>query len=257
MAQGAPGQIEADLEVEAKRLLDEVVGRGLQMRLIGGMAIRLLAGNQLHPAFVREIGDLDFVVTKGDGNAAEDLLTEMGYVGDEQFNALNGARRLLFHDPGHDRQIDVFVQNFEMCHALPLAERIDVVPCTLPAAEVLMTKLQIVDLNAKDRADIYALLLSHDVGAEDAGFVNGGRIAELSSRDWGLQHTFELNLDRLRDGLDEQPLDQGQRVELRRRIDRLGELMDQEPKSRKWKMRARVGDRKRWYEEVEEVDRAG
>lgn len=227
------------------------------MRLIGGMAIRLLAGDALHPAFHREIQDLDFIVARRHGREAESLLEDAGYVGDERFNALNGARRMLFVDPGHDRQIDIFVETFEMCHSLPLAERLDVVPCTLPAAEVLMTKLQIVDLNAKDRADLYALLLSHDVDEVDEGFVNGRRIAELSSRDWGLQRTFELNLERLRAGLDEQPLNDVERAELTRRIEALGELMEQAPKSRKWKLRARVGERKRWYEQPEEVDRAG
>lgn len=252
---GPPSQIQADLEAEAMRLLGLMSERDLRMRLIGGMAIRLLAGDELHPAFAREIHDLDFVVTRRHGHDAEDLLEEAGYRGDEQFNALNGARRMLFDDPLHGRQIDLFVESFEMCHVLPLAERIDVVPCTLPAADVLMTKLQIVDLNAKDRADIYALLLSHDVGDADEGVLNGARIAAVSGGDWGLQHTFELNFERLRSGLAEQPLEEGERVEIWRRIDALEVRLRDAPKSRKWKLRARVGERKRWYEQPEEVNR--
>jgi hypothetical protein len=185
------------------------------------------------------------------------LLEESGYVPDEAFNALNGARRLLFHDPEHGRQIDVFVDSFAMCHELPLAERLSTRPGTLPAAEVLMTKLQIVSLNAKDRSDIFALLHSHEVAGHDDGAVNVERIAQLTRDDWGLQHTFELNLDRLREALPGQPLDDGDRAAVAGRIDALAGAMEAAPKSRRWKMRARLGERKRWYEEPEEVDREG
>jgi len=255
MTQGTP--IHADLDDEARRLLTEVQRRDLDARLIGGMAVRILAGERLHPAYDRRVQDLDFVLTRKHAREAERLLAEAGYVPEEMFNALNGHRRLLFHDEHHGRQIDVFVDTFEMCHTLPLAERLGTRPQTLPAAEVLMTKLQIVHLNAKDRGDLYALLHSHEVAEHDDDAVNAARIAELTSNDWGLQRTFELNLERLREGLGEQPLEAEDLRALAQRIDRLADAMEQAPKSRKWKLRAKVGDRKRWYEEPEEVDRQG
>jgi hypothetical protein len=248
--------IEPDIEVEARRLLAEIDRRGLEMRLIGGMAIRLLAGERLDPAFERPIEDLDFVVSKRHRRDAEALLREAGYEGDEQFNALNGARRLLYHDPGHGRQIDVFIETIEMCHVLPMADRLAARRDSLPAADVLMTKLQIIDLNEKDRGDLYALLLSHEVGAGDAS-LDLERITGLTANDWGLQHTFELNLERLRSGLAEQALGPEQAQAIVSRIDELAAAMERAPKSRRWKLRARVGERKRWYVEPEEVDRGG
>jgi hypothetical protein len=255
MTQGTP--IHADLDDEARRLLSEVQRRDLDARLIGGMAVRILAGERLHPAYDRQVQDLDFVLTRKHAREAERLLAEAGYVPEEMFNALNGHRRLLFHDEHHGRQIDVFVDTFEMCHTLPLAERLGTRPQTLPAAEVLMTKLQIVHLNAKDRGDLYALLHSHEVAEHDDDAVNAARIAELTSNDWGLQRTFELNLARLREGLGEQPLEAEDLRAVAQRIDHLAAAMEQAPKSRKWKLRAKVGERKRWYEEPEEVDREG
>jgi hypothetical protein len=247
--------IEPDIDVEARRLLDEVAARELRARLIGGMAIRLLAGDRLHPAYRREIRDLDFVLARRDGRAMEALLADAGYAPETQFNALNGHRRLLFLDEEHGRQVDVFVDSFEMCHRLPLTERLGARAETLPAADIVMTKLQIVNLNAKDRGDLYALLLSHDVAAGDDEAIDTARIAELTGNDWGLQRTFELNLERLREGLAEQPLDAGERRSVGQRIAALAAAMDAAPKSRRWRMRAKVGDRKRWYEEPEEVDR--
>jgi hypothetical protein len=250
-----PTAIEPDLEREARRLLSAIEREGVDARLIGGMAILLLAGPRMHPRYTREIQDLDFVITKKHRRGTEQLLTAAGYVPETQFNALNGARRLLFHDETHGRQIDVFVDRFEMCHVLPLTERLTRMPDTLPAAEVLMTKLQIVELNAKDRGDLYALLHSHEVADHDEQAINVARITSLTAEDWGLQRTFEINLDRLSTALAEEPLDAEDRAVIGRRIDALAAAMEAAPKSRRWRMRAKVGERKRWYEEPEEVDR--
>lgn len=248
--------IRADLEQEALRLLDEIDRRGIAARLIGGMAIRLLAGDRLHPAFVREVKDLDFVVRRGAPRQLEALLGEAGYVPDREFNALNGARRMLFHDPVHGRQIDVFVETFEMCHALPLAERLEARAMTLPAAEVLMTKLQIVELTAKDRTDLYALLHTHEVAdGEGEHRLDRSRIVELSGNDWGLQHTFELNLEQLDAGLADVPVADADRAAIAAGLSALRTAMDEAPKTRRWRLRARIGERKRWYEEPEEVQR--
>ncbi len=250
----------ADLSEEAGRLLTEVAAAGVPARLIGGMAIRLLLGPRLDPIFEREIADLDFVCDSGAGSSLGKVLVAAGYLGDEQFNALNGARRLLFVDPVHGRQIDVFVGRFEMCHELPLAERIGVHQDTLPAAELLMTKLQIVELNRKDQRDAFALLDGAEVGigdvaADGAPAIDATRIASLTSQDWGLQRTFDLNLERLRGSLEALELDPDRRAAIGTRVDRLAAAMEDAPKSRRWKLRARIGERKQWYEEPEEVRR--
>lgn len=247
--------IEPDIDAEAQRLLAEIESAGIAARLIGGMAIRLLAGDRLPPAFERPIQDLDFILARRDRPGLNRLLIDAGYVAQERFNALHGARRLLYDDPAHGRQIDVFVESFSMCHELPLAEQIPLRRDTLSPADILMTKLQIVQLNEKDLRDLYALLYSHtvSVGGEDA--IDVERIVALTSNDWGLQHTFELNLTRLREALPEQPLDAAEVTSLAERIDLLAQALERAPKTRKWKLRARVGERMRWYEEPEEVDR--
>jgi hypothetical protein len=119
-----------------------------------------------------------------------------------------------------------------------------------------MTKLQIVELNAKDRSDLYALLATLPVGDHDDDVINARRIAELTARDWGLHHTFELNVAHLRDHVAEAGLDEGQRLLVGGNLDLLEEAMDAAEKSRGWRLRAKVGERKRWYEDVEEVERA-
>jgi hypothetical protein len=244
----ATGGLLARLEEEGREVMADVEAQQLRARLIGGMAIRLLLGPALPAPLEREVRDLDLVVARRDARALEALLAARGWAPHEAFNALNGARRMLFLDPESEAQVDVFVDAFEMCHALPLSEQLDAPGPALPATELVMTKLQIVRLNAKDRGDLYALL-----GAGPP--LEPERVAALTARDWGLHHTFELNLARLREQLGEAGLPADVATGVDAAIATLAEAMEAAPKSRGWRMRAKIGERKQWYQEPEEVDR--
>ena len=182
-------------------------------------------------------------------------MTDQGYEPNKTFNAMHGARRLLFYDEPNGRQIDVFVGTFEMCHQLPLEQRLEVEPMTLPLADLALTKLQIVKLNRKDAYDLYSLLLTHEVSDHDDETINAQWIAELCGRDWGLFRTVQLNLERLRAELEVPELTAQELDVIRRRLEQIQEAMERAPKTGKWKMRARVGDRVRWYEDPEEVEK--
>jgi hypothetical protein len=246
-----------DVVEEARRLVEAADEAGLRVRLIGGAAVRLHGGSDLHPAFMREVRDIDLVTGKGDGRRAEAFLEAQGYVANRTFNAMHGARRLLFYDERNARQVDVFINTFEMCHVLPVGEHLDRDPLTLPLADLLMTKLQIVTLNAKDRSDAYAIVLGHELGAGDAERIDAGRIAELCARDWGLYRTSQLNFERLLAALPESGIDDASQALVAERIAGIVTAVESTPKSVKWKARARVGDRVRWYEEPDEVAQGG
>jgi Uncharacterised nucleotidyltransferase len=247
------GPIHPDVVQETLRLLGAAERSNLPIRVLGGMAIVIHAGELLHPSFRREIRDIDLATTKGSGRKVSQFLTEQGYEANRTFNAMHGAHRLLFYDDPHRRQVDVFVGTFEMCHTLPLTERMLLEPVTLPLAELVMTKLQIVKLNAKDRFDVYALLLTHDVGDHDNETINAGRIGDLCSKDWGLYRTFQLNLERLHEGLVEVDLSAEDQDLISERLRGLQDAIERAPKSAKWRVRAKVGDRVRWYDDPEEV----
>jgi Uncharacterised nucleotidyltransferase len=247
--------IRPDVFEEAVRLLAAAQAANVPVRMLGGMAIVLHVGELLHPAFRRPIRDLDLATPKRDGRKVADFLTDQGYDPNKTFNAMHGARRLLFYDEPNDRQIDVFVGSFEMCHQLPLEERLELEPVTLPLAELVLTKLQIVKLNQKDAYDLYSLLLTHEVGDIDAETINATRIAELCAADWGLYRTLQINLERLRTAFEVPELSDAQMQTIRSRVQAIEHAIERAPKSRKWKMRARVGDRVRWYEDPEEVEK--
>jgi hypothetical protein len=245
------------LPEEGEGLVAAAQRRGVTVRLMGGVGIRLLLGERCHRALERPYRDLDVIVRRRDARELEAVLADRGWDPAVEFNALNGARRLLFHDPASDAQVDVFVEAFEMCHRLPLADSLDRPGPSLPATDLLMSKLQIVSLNAKDRGDCYALLLGCPVAEGDAAALEPGRLAALTGEDWGLHHTLELNLGRLHEGLGAAPLADAERATVRDALAALERAMEDAPKSRGWRLRARIGERKRWYDEPEEVDRAG
>jgi hypothetical protein len=221
---------------------------GLTLRLLGGVAVNVRSSG-LPPALTREYKDLDFATSKKSSGDLQKLLRDIGYEPHLGFNAMNGRERLLFYDNPNERQVDVFVSSFRMCHEIPLEKRLAVDADTVPLAELLLTKLQIVELNEKDVRDTVALLLQHDVTEDDTG-VNATQVAALCCEDWGLCRTITHNLETVRQHLDNYAVD---RAAISARLGRLLARIEEEPKSRGWKLRAKVGDRKRWYELPEEV----
>jgi hypothetical protein len=241
-------QPHADIVAEGRRVLDATRDAGLTVRLLGGVAVHVRSRG-LPPALTREYKDLDFATTKKSSGDLQRLLRDIGYEPHVGFNAMNGKERLLFYDNPNGRQVDVFVSSFRMCHEIPLEKRLPIDDDTVPLAELLLTKLQIVELNEKDVRDTVALLLEHDVTDDDAG-VNASHVAALCAEDWGLWRTISHNLATLRDRLDAYEVD---REAVSSRVSEILERIEDAPKSRSWRMRAKIGERKRWYELPEEV----
>jgi hypothetical protein len=238
---------------EARRIVAAAAERSLPVRLVGGLAVRLRASEPVPAALAREYQDIDLVTLKGKGKDVGALLRDLGYAPQERFNAINGHERLLFHDLANGRQLDVFVGAFRMCHEIPVTGRIVLDPVAVPLAELLLTKLQVVKLNEKDQRDIVALLYDHDVAESDGDTVNGAEVGRLCADDWGLWRTSRGTLARVRERIGDYDLPAGGRERVLDRIDRLEAAIEHAPKSRSWRMRDRIGDRKQWYVDPEEV----
>jgi len=229
---------------EGRRVVEAAAREGVPLRLLGGVAVRLRCSGP-----DREFKDLDFATTKKASGGAQELLRRLGYDPHVGFNAMNARERLLFFDDAHGRQVDVFVGSFRMCHEIPLEGRIAIDEGTVPLAELLLTKLQIIELNEKDVRDTVVLLAEHDVTDDDSG-VNAARVAELCAADWGLWRTITNNFREVAVHLEGYDVDRGR---VAQRLERLQQRIDAADKSRGWRLRAKVGERKRWYELPEEV----
>ena len=243
----------ADVVEEGRRLITLAERENLPLRLLGGVAIRLRGPETGHSALERSYADLDFAAGKGSSRKAASFFEVTGYVPDVAFNTLQGSERLLFWDGANRRQVDVFVGAFSMSHKIPLSDRLELEPVSVPLAELLLTKLQIAELNEKDVQDTLALLLEHPVGDEDGDTVNAARVAALCAADWGLWRTITGNLEATLAHLDAYALSGDEQRLVADRARALLDRIEAEPKSRAWRLRARIGERKRWYELPEEV----
>jgi hypothetical protein len=229
---------------DARSLIEAAAGDGLPMRLLGGLAVYALAPSARRPPLDRPYRDFDVAVPARQGQSASRVLERAGYVPDRHFNALHGAKRLIFGSP-RGYAVDVLVGPFEMAHRMQIADGFAAHPLTIAPADLLLTKLQIVRFERKDMTDAGALLLDVAIDAD--------RFAAPLADDWGFFHTVELNLPKLR-AFGEDVLEPARAAELAGRIELLAASMRSAPKSVRWKLRAKVGERLTWFESPEEVD---
>ncbi|MFJ1597823.1 nucleotidyltransferase family protein [Streptomyces sp. NPDC088261] len=245
---------ESDIEAEAVRLIDGLAERGCVARLIGGLAIAEHRHTAMPESLSRSYGDIDLVIPPHRTAPFRTAMEELGYTPNKRFNNLRGDKRMLFYDEPHDRQIDVFVGRFDMCHGVALADRLDTGDRTLFPSDLLLTKLQVVQINRKDLIDAVTLLLTHDVvdGSDGVDAIELGRLIRITSGDWGWYTTLTDNLDRIPD-VARELLEPGLADLVAGRVLRLRDGLEAAPKSLKWKTRSKIGRRVSWYELPEEV----
>ena len=236
-------------------LVRDLAAAGVEARLMGGVGIAVRSRSARGPALARTYDDVDFVTGRAGARLLHDVMPRLGFVPADQFNALQGSRRLLFGGaPGAAiGKVDVFIERVDMCHTVDLGQRLQLHDTTLSLADLLLLKLQIVELNEKDVRDVAGLLLDHEIGSHE-DVINGAYLAALCAGDWGLWKTVTMSLDRLQTDAG-RLVGEDSRELLARRFDSLRSAIDEAPRTRKWKLRARVGERVRWYELPEEVDR--
>lgn len=239
---------EDDILKEADRIISSFESQGITLRLLGGTAIGFRCPSAKRPSVSRKYPDIDLAGFKKQSRQIRELFPKLGYNPNEMFNALRGGGRLMFFDLGKERRIDIFLDYFDMCHKIDLRDRLRVEPLTLPLADLLATKLQIFKTNEKDFKDIIAMLLDYDVVESDkSDAINGKRLAKLSADDWGIYKTFTIVIDKTLAMLDSVDLTPEDKEVVKKRLSRISELIETEPKSLNWKMRARVGEKVRWY----------
>ena len=241
------------MEEEVRRVVDAGRERGIQLRVIGGVAVKLHCPSAEHRSMARSYGDIDFVGYRKQRTEVSRLMEDLGYEPNRQFNILQGHRRMLFDHPELGYDADVMLDVFVMCHELNFIGRLELDEYTVPIEELLLSKMQVIELNEKDIKDSFAMLVDHDIAeVDDRDTIDSRFIAKLCSDDWGWYKTLTMNIDKITD-LAPDFLDEKEREVVVERLGRLRRIIEEAPKSMKWKMRARIGEKKRWYELPEDV----
>jgi hypothetical protein len=229
--------------------------RGIALKLLGGQAVRLLC--PLFPHRARNDQDMDFASVSSAKRRVMDFFAELGFLGDQRFNTLHGDRQMYFTTPDARTTVDVIMDRLNMCHVLDFRDRIDRMPWTLDVTDLLLSKLQIVELNRKDVHDLLHLLSGYEVRkGDEPGTIGLGRISDIVCEDWGWWRTVTGNLDKLVQlgtGEHEDLVPEARRHDPIEQARQVRETCNSCHKTLKWKVRSKVGDRVQWYELPEEV----
>jgi len=236
---------------EAMTLAEGAAKAGIGLKLLGGLAVRVLCPD--YPPRLRRDQDIDFACLSKERKKVAAYLTDSGCQADRMFNNLNGDRQMYFV-ASSGRPIDVMVDRLTMCHTLDLRPSFGRQRLTVDAIDVLLSKLQIVELNEKDARDIIYMLSALPLSGEGVS-LDTDRYGKLLGADWGWWRTVTGNLAKLPGLIAAKPelVPAGAPFDPLEEIRRLSQLADDAPKTVKWRLRANVGDRVRWYELPEEV----
>jgi len=256
---GKYGEIQEDFYTERTRILDALKAdenKHMLMRLIGALAFRTHCPQfgYIQDELGRHFTDIDFASYPRFFKDIVRLLTELGYQEDKAVTQLFSESRLLFHDLKFGRHIDIFFNKLDFCHVIPFTGRLEVEESTLPLAELVLEKMQIVKINEKDLIDTIMLLREHPIGDTDTETIHAGIITHTLADDWGFWRTVTGNLKLLDKELDHHSgLGEEDRKIVRQRISELSKRIDNQPKTLRWKLRSNIGERVKWYKDVEEL----
>jgi hypothetical protein len=245
---------------EALRLVRDAEAEGIRLRILGSIAYRLQCPNNLHlfQDTKRVLTDVDFAAERKQNRAIRQFLTARGYVADEGiYVASEGARHAYLHkDTGLN--VDVFADELYFCHRIPFKDRLDLDRPTISTTDLLLEKMQIVEINLKDFKDTVVLMLEHPLSMQENGpkAIDVAYITDMMRQDWGFYYTFTTNLKRVPDYFGEFPsIEDRQRAVVQDRVKALIEAIESAPKTLGWKMRSKIGTRSLWYQEVSEKGR--
>jgi hypothetical protein len=243
---------------EADELMGIAAQRSLTIRLAGSLAIR--ARCPARAPLLQEMGrrpyrDIDLMAYTKQRRDIATMLEERGYVLDPDIRRAQefGIKRFVYDNHANGLKVDVFFDELVMAHTIQFNGRLDLHDQTVGLTDLLLTKLQIHEFTENDLIDCIVLLAEHDIGRDG---INGDYVIDIMRKDWGFCYTTQANLRKIADGVQQYPVlrdDVGALV--RTRADTLNNMIERAPKTQRWKMRARIGERVRWYEQVEDVNR--
>ncbi len=243
-------------ESELKRILQASDEAGILLRVIGSLAFQMHCSQfgYLQAAMGRAYTDIDFAAYSRQARQISDLLIGMGYVENREIYIASEGERAIFDKPGTGLHVDIFYEKLDFCHAIYWKDRLEVDSPTIPLTELLLEKMQIVQINEKDIIDTIMLLLEHSLGDVDNETINIKLAAELCANDWGLWRTTTMNLDKVRQLAGHYTqLTPGQKTKIETQVNDALARINTEPKPLAWRLRDRVGDRVKWYKDVDEV----
>jgi hypothetical protein len=244
-------------ENELNRILQASNETGVTLRVIGSLAFQFHCPTYgyLQAAMGRAYTDIDFAGYSRERNAVRDMMAALSYAENREVTVVSEGMRMIFDSPSTGLHVDVFYDKLDFCHEISWKNgRLGVDAPTLPLAEMLLEKMQIVKINEKDIIDTIMLMLEHPLGDTDKETINIKLVSELCADDWGLWRTTTMNLNKVSHLVaDYAQLGAPEKAQVASQVQSALQRINDQPKSLAWRLRDRVGDRVKWYKDVDEV----
>ncbi|MCK4354212.1 MAG: hypothetical protein KAW83_03055 [Dehalococcoidia bacterium] len=245
---------------EARSCVKEAEDKGIILRIMGGMAIYL--HSQEHKQLWENLGrlgkkvftDIDFVSYGKFRGQLLDFFQNRGFTINQRMLYYYGKKRHIYYGEKIP-MVEIFFDKLEMNHTIDFKKRLEVDSPTIPPAELLLQKIQMVRMNEKDIKDVIVLVRAREIGEGDGERINRASVGARLLSDWGFYYTATTNFQKITkslsnyDALGEEDI----RI-VKGRINELLSYLEEKPKSVKWKSRALLGTKKKWYSEVDEWD---
>ena len=242
---------------EALQINEQAEARGIQLRILGSLAFRIHC-----PKFVylldqmeRELTDIDYMGLSVQQNKYPSFMLEMGYEMDKDLLLATEGSRYFFENHKTGLGVDIFVDKLDYCHPIWMKDRLELDAPTVTLIDLLMEKMQIVEINAKNFKDTFVLLLEHELGKDDREKIDIDYLSKVLGNDWGFYYTFILNLQKCKEFLSKfDSLDFNQKTEINQKIDDILLTIESSSKSLRWRLRSKIGTKMKWYRDVNEKD---
>jgi hypothetical protein len=268
---------------ESQEIVEKARGEGVILRVLGGLGIALHC--QEYREFAQKLGrigtgvlegqeysDIDYVSYRSYREKIKEFFGKIGYVKRKATLSTAASQRQIYYHPKGWFYVDVFFDKLLVAnHPIDFKGRLELDYPTITVTDMLLEKLQIWEaFSIKDLKDCLLLLKAHDVrekGGKES--VDASYIAKLLAQDWGFWYTSTTNLKKIKifmseidklgseADIDPKQIKKEDREEITRKINKLLEIIEREPKTFGWKMRAKIGTKKTWYNHVERPETVG
>lgn len=241
---------------EARHLTEEAQKEGIILRVMGPIALHFYFPNhvelyrKMERLGERVFTDIDYASYSKCRGKIVPFFQKMGYELEKRAAMLSGNARHIYFG-GQIPMIDVFFDKLDYNHPIEYKNRLEINPYSVSLTDLLLQKLQIVQINDKDLKDGMLLLLASEIGLTDDGLINARYLEKIMSDDWGFYHTATMNLNKIKEAsVNVKVLSDADRVVIEEHVEQLILILEKAPKSGGWKRREKVGVKKPWYKEI-------
>ncbi|TMI44419.1 hypothetical protein E6H19_07535 [Candidatus Bathyarchaeota archaeon] len=253
---------------EALTILKAASEAKVALKMLGGLAIKIHSlneeefanrlGRSAEPG--QEYSDIDFATYYKSREGVKRVMESLDYSKRPSTMSTSASQRQIYFHPKGWFYIDVFWDKLKAAnHPINFRNRLEIDRTSIPLADLLLEKLQIISFSRKDIIDTILLLKAHTLAEkEEPETIGTDRMAHVLSRDWGFWYTVSNNLRGIEEYVKKMTVLSPQELsELIAKVDQILSTISSTPKSLRWKLRALVGTKKKWYNPVETEETVG